>query len=448
MSSEKGVATGRHLRLADSDDSDDEKATILTAARAAELCPKHYRLIAQNIALRGLEDLSTLSSLDYVDLRDNHISSLQGLSRLSRLKTLNVRNNQLSDLTPVLNIEALRILNISDNSFLSTEWLSRASFAPQLQALVAKGNQLTNLESVLCLTSIRTLIVSDNQIEDITPLTRLSSLTKLSLSNNEIRRIPDEIGNLSVLSELRLAHNKLSSLPSPQALAKLSALKILDIGHNRITSLDNLSACSRVLTSINVKNNPCSQREDIDEYLRALCANLQIIDGTRVAGGRRKLRVNRLRTAAGLPIEKERKYARAPSAYYMKKAGLSPEHDTTAKRQRLDQSKSSNPSYAEPGIATVETGGPNPSKSQSDMHRKKLSTVEEDDREDEHNVICADEFVRMAQSRKSKKQKVPADGVALRAASKNRGVKRKVERGDVNSHINQEFGTGGTSRWE
>ncbi|MFA6159079.1 MAG: leucine-rich repeat domain-containing protein [Candidatus Paceibacterota bacterium] len=66
-------------------------------------------------------------------------------------------------------------------------------------------------------------------------LGHLSLLQELALDNNELTSLPPEIGHLSLLRELRLDHNDLTRLP-PE-IGRLSFLQWLPLDHNELRSL-------------------------------------------------------------------------------------------------------------------------------------------------------------------------------------------------------------------
>ena len=447
---------GRHRRLANADDSDDENTSNnikLTIAKAAELCPKEYRLIATNGGYTSLNDLSSLSSLDYIDLTGNQLTSTEGLESNFRLKTLILRNNNLTDINPILRISNIRILNIAENSINTTEWLLRASFASELLAFVASGNQISYLEAFSSLHRIETLVIGNNQLEDISPIARLTSLKKLSASNNAIREIPASFSSLTNLSELRLAHNRISST-SDEVLGKMPALKILDIGHNRITSFEGLSGMPLSLTNINVKGNPaCEKLTDVSEYLQGICPQLEVINSKRLIGGRRKIRVNRLRKAVGFQPEPERKFARPPPEYYVKKMS---EEDYAKVIDRGDDNvlKSS---------ASKRTQSEDPSsKLTPQTHKKRLRTESSSipeptssGGEDDEHVISPDDFMNSARTKTSGYENITVQENGQQnatSASKSKNKKRKStkswkEPSTSGGKIEDGFGQGKESQW-
>ncbi|MFX1239249.1 MAG: leucine-rich repeat domain-containing protein, partial [Promethearchaeota archaeon] len=62
-----------------------------------------------------------------------------------------------------------------------------------------------------------------------------SSLKKLYISSNALRRLPNSIGNIATLKELNLFGNQLTSLP--KSIGDLSSLEILNIDFNQLERL-------------------------------------------------------------------------------------------------------------------------------------------------------------------------------------------------------------------
>lgn len=457
MSSQQILGVGRHRHLADSDDSDDgTQHSVLTAALADHFRPKPYRLVARNAGFTSMADMSTFDILDYVDVTGNALQSLQGLASNFRIKTLIAKHNKLSDVTPLLRHGSLQVLDISDNSFVTTDWLARALFAPSLIALIARGNQLVMLEALSALHNIQALVLSGNQIEDISPVTQLTTLTKLSASNNCVRIIPHGIANLHQLRELRLAHNMIAALPAVEVLVKLTSLDILDLGHNRIVSLDNLASCAS-LTQLNVAKNPAvAQLSDIQSFIQQLCPNIQVVDGKRFAGGRRKLRVNRQRLQYGFSLEPDRKFARPPSVYYQKRTQNADEYlpsegqNLSKREQEAERPKATNESLYGDDQSTLRKEGTKKRKhvhrqgsGQSVLKPEGLSHLVEKIDDD---AIDANHFLDMARSRagvNANATEAPATKVTVPMIKKR---KRKRAQGQLDRPP-VDFGAGGESQW-
>jgi len=60
----------------------------------------------------------------------------------------------------------------------------------------------------------------------------MPSLTKLSLSFNELENFPD-ISGCQALCEIRLSHNKIKNLPNEEVMSKFTKRVVLiDLSHN------------------------------------------------------------------------------------------------------------------------------------------------------------------------------------------------------------------------
>ena len=308
MALEGQIGSSRHRRLADSDsDFRDDGGIVLTAARASELCPVPHRLLARNNQLCALEDLSRLSSLDYIDLSCNKLHSLEGLNQL-RLKTLNVSSNDLTDLSAIYKCETLQILNVSKNNLASLDWLLQCKFSRHLKVLVATNNSLTLVDALRCLQDVETLVLSHNEIEDLSPIAGLQNMVKVSASGNRVRNF-NWVKNLFNLKELRLTKNRIDRIPD----ARLAKLKIADLGQNLLCNVQELANIMPYVTSLNITGNKFENEEDARKIIRNTCMEVEILDGIRLKGGSRKVRVNRIRKRAGLEVEADRNYARLPT---------------------------------------------------------------------------------------------------------------------------------------
>lgn len=81
----------------------------------------------------------------------------------------------------------------------------------------------------------------------------LKNLRKLNLSNNQIKEIPKEIENLKLLNTLDLSNNKISGLYSN--FFNLKFLKILNFNNNKIKILPRQISNLKLLTNLYLSNN-------------------------------------------------------------------------------------------------------------------------------------------------------------------------------------------------
>lgn len=81
----------------------------------------------------------------------------------------------------------------------------------------------------------------------------LKNLRKLNLSNNQIKEIPREIENLKLISNIDLSNNKISGLYSN--FFNLRFLKVLNFNNNKIKILPRQISNLKLLTNLYLSNN-------------------------------------------------------------------------------------------------------------------------------------------------------------------------------------------------
>ncbi|KAM9312166.1 platelet glycoprotein Ib alpha chain [Gastrophryne carolinensis] len=127
------------------------------------------------------------------------------------------------------------ILNLSFNALQS---ISTSTFKgmKQMVELDLLNNSLTAFQADLAL-MLEDLNLAQNSLNTFPELSRLSRLTNLDLSNNQIATIPDSafkgLGNLKILN---LKKNKINSLPE-QVFDSLDNLNLLDLSYNQLQQL-------------------------------------------------------------------------------------------------------------------------------------------------------------------------------------------------------------------
>ena len=137
---------------------------------------------------------------------------------------------------------------------------------PQRNALTLLNlarNELRSLpESIGNLTALTSLHLARNQLISLPDsFGNLIALTYLYLETNQLRSLPDSFENLTALIKLHLDSNKLTSLP--ESIGNLSALTRLDLTGNQLKllpeSFGNLSALTLLyLTSNQLRSLPVS----------------------------------------------------------------------------------------------------------------------------------------------------------------------------------------------
>ncbi|XP_057483803.1 cuscuta receptor 1-like isoform X2 [Actinidia eriantha] len=183
----------------------------------------------------GFERLSALRNLEVLDLARNRLNNsvLSTLNGLSSLKFLDLRQNDLKGL----------------DHFNSSERLSGLS---NLEILSLRYNQLnTSIQSFLKLddfVSLKELDLSYNRIEVFEPIQGLSTLKSLDLSHNLLTGSihVHELDAFRNLEELDLSFNEIESFVNPEGAKSLEHLKVLHLGYIKFYSTSNLNNTSNL----------------------------------------------------------------------------------------------------------------------------------------------------------------------------------------------------------
>lgn len=102
--------------------------------------------------------------------------------------------------------------------------------------------------------NISKLDLSNLNLKEIpSEIFELKNLKKLILSNNEISKIPQEITNLKYLEVLDISNNNISSFYAK--LCELKNLKFLNLNNNKITSIPKQISKLENLRKISISNN-------------------------------------------------------------------------------------------------------------------------------------------------------------------------------------------------
>ncbi len=92
-----------------------------------------------------------------------------------------------------------------------------------LQVLDIRGNEITKLEEEICknLSGLKKLDARNNKIKEVSVHVKaMMQLQILRLDHNELSVLPNEVGELKMLSELSFSNNKVQILP--QSLSRLN----------------------------------------------------------------------------------------------------------------------------------------------------------------------------------------------------------------------------------
>ncbi len=145
-------------------------------------------------------------------------------------------------------------LNISDISLL--EKLTNVTL------LHLSSNELTDISPLAKLVHLQILHLPANAIKDISPLSQLQELTSLNINGNLISDI-SPLAGLKKLNNLDLDFNKISDISPLMGLLSLQRLLLSD---NQISSLESIAPLSQ-LQVLHVSSNPISDLVPLQNLL-------------------------------------------------------------------------------------------------------------------------------------------------------------------------------------
>ncbi|GAB2593004.1 leucine-rich repeat domain-containing protein [Spirosoma areae] len=192
----------------------------------------------RKLALGSLKNLKAIELLYNPELTVD-AATFAGLSGLERLIIRGYRSAELSGLCPLKN---LRVLTISANGTSGNSDIKRSSPLPEC---IGQLTQLTELRV-------------ENRLLGQLPATigSLNNLTQLTLNACGLDSLPASIGQLTALTELFLPGNKFRQLP---ALGQLQALRELTVSNNQLTALPDDIGQLTQLTTLNADQNKLTQ---------------------------------------------------------------------------------------------------------------------------------------------------------------------------------------------
>ena len=154
----------------------------------------------------------------------------------STLSELNVSQNKITRLpASIMSLIKLTFLDVSNNQLQTIP--DEISQLPHLLQVVLSFNRFSTIPKALFeMKNLQTLLLANNQIVDIDVdgLLKVKTLHVLDLSNNNIARVPPQLGNLTWLKSLTLEGNSFRA-PRPQIMMK-GTQYILDYLRDRIPS--------------------------------------------------------------------------------------------------------------------------------------------------------------------------------------------------------------------
>lgn len=241
--------------------------------------PHLETLALENITALPRLTLGGLKSLKSVILSNNPnlVVSAALLAGLSNLDRLVIRSNRDVDLSGLCSLANLRVLLLSGDGKKATpmpncigqlgqltELRLENLMLDQLPATIGSLTHLKHLTVSFCglqslpvlfdqLTALEQLHLDGNKLGQLPPMGQLRALGQLSVSNNQLTALPDDIGQLTQLTVLQADQNKLAQLPA--SLGRLINLRSLSLNNNQLEQLPDQLGKLRSLKNLSVSSN-------------------------------------------------------------------------------------------------------------------------------------------------------------------------------------------------
>ncbi|CAD7078954.1 unnamed protein product [Hermetia illucens] len=176
------------------------------------------------------EDITSFAFLETLLLYHNTIRSIsQSIKGLSSLTYLDLRSNHLTSLPREICFLPIQVLLVANNRL--TTLPDELGRMEKLTDLDASCNQLTSLPMRIGdLRNLRSLSLRSNQLVYLPREITYLLLVSLNLSSNKITSLPAELRQMTTLVELNLENNPLTSPPASLCVRGLvHVFKYLDI---------------------------------------------------------------------------------------------------------------------------------------------------------------------------------------------------------------------------
>jgi Leucine-rich repeat (LRR) protein len=199
--------------------------------------PKCNVVSVANNQLRTLPDhISSYVSCTHLDLSGNMLQALPGsITSIKFLKILLLDDNMLSTLPLALGLLGqLKVLSLGHNALKSSAFSDKPSSFSSLNRLILDSNPLQSLPVFLTSTPLKFFSADSCNLSSLPSdlSNKLSCITELCLSNNQLSALPD-LSGWTALQRLKVSNNCLAAIPS--SIRFLTSLVELSLGGNALT---------------------------------------------------------------------------------------------------------------------------------------------------------------------------------------------------------------------
>lgn len=201
------------------------------------------------------------------------ISSFDSIPKNSRI--IKISDDYLSFPDELFKFkDTLEILDLSKNKI--SELPDNFKEFKKLKIVFFSENNFEKFPSVLAECPSLTMIgFKSNRIKEIPENSFPKKLQWLILTDNQIEKLPESIGDCYLLQKCALAGNKISKLP--KSMEKCTNLELLRVSANQIIEVPNWLINLPKLSWLAIDGNPCSFKRDLSK------TNIDLIDFNELA---------------------------------------------------------------------------------------------------------------------------------------------------------------------
>ena len=182
------------------------------------------------------EQLTHIKGLQKLSMEYCNLSDISWLTSMTSLTTLDLCENSITDLSGISELKQLGHLELDGNPLENTA-LSAISGLSDLTELSIRNCSLSSLSGLNSLKRLISLDASSNPVSDLSPLSELTEIEDLNVSEAALTGSLDAISEFVSLSRLDLHSNKITDI---SALAKLDQLSDLDLSNNCISDFSSI----------------------------------------------------------------------------------------------------------------------------------------------------------------------------------------------------------------
>ncbi len=157
------------------------------------------------------------------------------------------------------------------------EWEDDSILVTTIKRLTICNTKLVSVGSFIGnMTFLTNVNIAFNRIVEISSLAMCPNLVSVDISHNKILAI-DSVRDLKDLKVLRCHHNHIESL---EPIVELTQLEDLWVSHNSLQWTEFIHLLPQVnLRSIVKSNNPGNEKKLMNEFIHAICPDVKFIDG-------------------------------------------------------------------------------------------------------------------------------------------------------------------------